>query len=133
MENIISYTRNWGRTVTKWSLAVDQDHGPHAGGCGTCTGLITVHNDGSGQVDYTVEYYDMGQLTKFVKAGATRIASTDSSAVRNVAWRNPDGSKALVAYNTTGSSQTVTVNWGNQSFQYALPARTSATFTWPGS
>ena len=44
MNNIIDYTRNWGRTVDKWSLAVDQNMGPHNGGCGTCTGLITVHN-----------------------------------------------------------------------------------------
>jgi glucosylceramidase len=135
MLNIIDYTRNWGRTVTKWSLAVDQNMGPHNGGCGTCTGLVTVHNgDGrSGQVDYTVEYYDTGQLTKFVRPGAVRIASTDNPAVRNVAWRNPDGSKALVAYNASGSAQTVRVNWGNESFGYPLPARTAATFTWSGT
>jgi glucosylceramidase len=134
MLNIIDYTRNWGRSVVKWSLAVDQNMGPHNGGCGTCTGLITVHNgdDRSGQVDYTVEYYSMGHLTKFVKPGATRIDSTDNSAVRNVAWRNPDGSKALIAYNTSGGTQNVRVNWGGQSFTYTLPARTAATFTWPG-
>ena len=52
--------------------------GPHNGGCGTCTGLITVHNGDSrsGQVDYTIEYYTMGHLTKFVKPGAYRIDST---------------------------------------------------------
>lgn len=135
MLNIIDYTRHWGRSVVKWSLAVDQNMGPHNGGCGVCTGLITVHNgDGRhGQVDYTVEYYSMGHLTKFVRPGATRIDSTDSSAVRNVAWRNPDGSKALIAYNTGGSTQSVRVNWGNQSFTYALPARTAATFTWSGT
>jgi glucosylceramidase len=135
MENIIDYTRNWGRTVTKWSLAVDQNMGPHAGGCGTCTGLITVHNGDSqsGTVDYTVEYYDMGQLTKFVKPGAYRIDSTANSTVPNVAWLNPDGSKALVAYNETTSTQSVKVVWGNESFTYNLPGSTSATFTWSGT
>jgi glucosylceramidase len=135
MRNIIDYTRNWGRTVTKWSLAVDQNMGPHNGGCGTCTGLITVHNgDGrSGQVDYTVEYYDMGHLTKFVKPGAYRIDSTANASVPNVAWKNPDGSKALIAYNGGGSAQAVKVNWGNESFTYTLPAATSATFTWSGT
>ncbi len=135
MNNIISYTRNWGRTVTKWSLAVDQNMGPHNGGCGTCTGLVTVHNGDSraGQVDYTVEYYDTGHLTKFVKPGAYRIDSTANTAVPNVAWRNPDGSKALIAYNGATSSQSLKVNWGNESFTYTLPARTSATFTWSGS
>jgi glucosylceramidase len=94
-----------------------------------------VHNGDSrsGQVDYTIEYYDMGQLTKFVKPGAYRIESTASSAVPNVAWVNPDGSKALIAYNSSTGSRQITVNWGGESFTYTLPARTSATFTWSGA
>ncbi|MFD9095937.1 ricin-type beta-trefoil lectin domain protein [Streptomyces collinus] len=135
MSNIIDYTRNWAKSVTKWSLAVDQDMGPHNGGCGTCTGLVTVHHgDGaSGTVDYTVEYYDMGHLTKFVRPGAQRIASTASTAVPNVAWRNPDGSKALIAYNGSSSARSVTIGWGAQHATYSLPGRTSATFTWSGT
>ncbi|MGW0133826.1 ricin-type beta-trefoil lectin domain protein [Streptomyces sp. NPDC003299] len=133
--NIIDYTRNWAKSVTKWSLAVDQNMGPHNGGCGTCTGLVTVHNGDarSGQVDYTVEYYDMGHLTKFVRPGAQRIASTASTAVPNVAWRNPDGSKALIAYNDAATPRTVTINWGGQHATYSLPGKTSATFTWSGA
>jgi glucosylceramidase len=94
-----------------------------------------VHNGDSrsGQVDFNIEYYDMGHLTKFVKPGAFRIASTANASVPNVAWRNPDGSKALVAYNASGSTQTLRVVWGGQSFTYSLPARTSATFTWSGA
>jgi glucosylceramidase len=135
MENLIDYTRNYGQSWVKWSLAVDQNMGPHNGGCGTCTGLITVHNgDGrTGQVDYNIEYYTMGHLTKFVKPGATRIASTDNSTVRNVAWKNPDGSKALIAYNESTSAQTVRVNWGGENFSYSLPGGASATFTWAGT
>ncbi|MDQ0793824.1 ricin-type beta-trefoil lectin domain protein [Streptomyces sp. B1I3] len=135
MLNIIDYTRNWAKSVTKWSLAVDQNRGPHNGGCGTCDGLVTVHNGDSrhGQVDYTVEYYTMGHLTKFVRPGASRIASTASSTVPNVAWRNTDGSKALIAYNGSASAQQVTVNWGGSTFTYSLPGRTSATFTWSGT
>ncbi len=135
MMNIIDYTRNWAKSVTKWSLAVDQNRGPHNGGCGTCDGLITVHNGDArhGQVDYTVEYYTMGHLTKFVRPGAHRIASTASATVPNVAWRNPDGSKALIAYNDSSAAQTMTVNWGGQRYTYSLPGRTSATFTWTGA
>ena len=125
MHNIIDYTRNWGKSVVKWSLAVDQNMGPHNGGCGTCTGLVTVHNGDSrsGQVDYTVEYYDMGHLTKFVKPGAYRIASTANSAVPNVAWQNPDGSKALVAYNDSGATQSLKVNWGGSRSSTRCPPR----------
>ncbi len=135
MENLIDYTRNWGQSWVKWSLAVDQGNGPHNGGCTNCTGLVTVHNGDSrsGQVDYTIEYYTMGQLTKFVKPGAHRISSNDNSTIRNVAWKNPDGSKALIAYNESSSSQQVRVNWGNESFAYTLPGGASATFTWAGT
>ncbi|MCW2939615.1 MAG: glucosylceramidase [Actinomycetia bacterium] len=135
MHNIVDYTRNWGKSVVKWSLAVDQNMGPHNGGCPTCTGLITVHNGDSlsGLVDYNIEYYDMGHLTKFVRPGAYRIDSTANTAVPNVAWLNPDGSKALIAYNDSGSTQSIKVNWGAQSFVYTLPAQTSATFTWSGT
>ena len=135
MGDLIEYFRNWGRSWTKWSLAVDENMGPHNGGCGTCTGLVTVHRNDArrGQVDYTIEYYTMGHLTKFVKPGAVRIDSTANSTVKNVAWKNPDGSKALIAYNASGSAQTVKVNWGGQSFVYNLPTRTSATFTWGGT
>ncbi|GAA0229724.1 ricin-type beta-trefoil lectin domain protein [Saccharothrix mutabilis subsp. mutabilis] len=135
MADIVNYARNWSGSLVKWSLALNQFMGPHNGGCGTCTGLITVQEGGAraGQVDYTVEYYTTGHLTKFVKPGAFRIDSTANSTVQNVAWRNPDGSKALIAHNGGGSAQSVRVNWGNQSFTYTLPARTSATFTWSGT
>jgi glucosylceramidase len=87
----------------------------------------------SGQVDFNIEYYDMGHLTKFVRPGASRIASTSSTSVPNVAWLNPDASKALVAYNASGSTQSLHVVWGGESFTFSLPARTSATFTWTGT
>ncbi|MEV4343600.1 ricin-type beta-trefoil lectin domain protein [Actinoplanes sp. NPDC049596] len=135
MGDLIDYFRNWGRSWTKWSMAVDENMGPHNGGCGTCTGLVTVHRNDArrGQVDYTIEYYTMGHLTKFVRPGAVRIDSSANGTVPNVAFRNSDGSKALIAYNTSGSTQSVKVNWGGQSFVYSLPARTSATFTWSGT
>jgi glucosylceramidase len=135
MTDMVNFFRNYGRSWNKWSLAVDENMGPHNGGCGTCTGLVTVHRNDSrkGQVDYTVEYYTMGHLTKFVKPGAVRIDSTANSTVPNVAFKNADGSKALIAYNTSASTQTVKVNWGGQSFTYSLPTKTSATFTWNGT
>ncbi|GGM29312.1 ricin-type beta-trefoil lectin domain protein [Dactylosporangium sucinum] len=131
MADIVNYARNWSGSLVKWSLALNQNMGPHNGGCGTCTGLITVQEGGSraGQVDYTIEYYTTGHLTKFVRPGAVRIDS-NNTAVQNVAWRNTDGSKALIAHNPGTGSQSIRVNWNGQSFVYTLPARTTATFTW---
>jgi glucosylceramidase len=136
MNNLIDYTRNYDKSWVKWGIALDEQHLPYVGaGCNVCTGLVTVHRNDSqrGQVTKTVEYYTMGHLTKFVKPGALRIDSTANASVKNVAWKNPDGSKSLIAFNTTGGSQSVRVNWGSQSFVYTLPTKTSATFTWSGS
>ncbi|GIH25945.1 glucosylceramidase [Acrocarpospora phusangensis] len=135
LTDIVTYARNWSGSLVKWSLALNQFQGPHNGGCDVCTGLITVQEGGSraGQIDYTIEYYTTGHLSKFVKPGAFRIDSTNNGTIQNVAWRNPDGSKALIAHNGGTSSQSVRVNWGNQSFVYTMPARTTATFTWSGT
>ena len=38
----IGSTRNWAKTVVNWNLALDPSGGPHMGGCGTCTGIVTV-------------------------------------------------------------------------------------------
>ncbi|GAA0895790.1 ricin-type beta-trefoil lectin domain protein [Virgisporangium aurantiacum] len=134
LADIVNYARNWSGSLVKWSLALNQNMGPHNGGCGTCTGLITVQEGGAraGQVDYTIEYYTTGHLTKFVRPGAQRIESNNTT-VQNVAWRNTDGSKALIAHNGGTGSQSVRVVWGGQSFTYTLPARTTATFTWSGT
>ncbi|WP_179814466.1 ricin-type beta-trefoil lectin domain protein [Allostreptomyces psammosilenae] len=135
LADIVNYARNWSSSLVKWSLALNQYMGPHNGGCGTCTGLVTVQEGGprAGQVDYTIEYYTTGHLTKFVRPGAYRIDSTANGTIQNVAWRNPDGSKALIAHNGGASAQSVRVDWGGQSFVYTLPARTTATFTWSGA
>jgi glucosylceramidase len=134
LADIVNYARNWSGSLVKWSLALNQGMGPHNGGCDVCTGLITVQEGGAraGQVDYTIEYYTTGHLTRFVRPGAQRIDS-NNTAVQNVAWRNTDGSKALIAHNGGTGSQSVRVVWGGQSFTYTLPARTTATFTWSGN
>ncbi len=89
--DITTYARGWSSSIVKWGLAMNQDHRPYnpiwsAGenrltGCDQCTGLVTVHEGDSrhGQVDYTIEYYTTGHLTKFVRPGAVRIDSTDTA------------------------------------------------------
>ncbi|MFG1609598.1 ricin-type beta-trefoil lectin domain protein [Actinoplanes sp. NPDC049265] len=126
----IGTTRNWARTVTTWNLALDNNHGPVIGSCGNCTGVVTTNGN---NVTYNAEYYVLGHLSKFVKPGAVRIDSTSygEGGIENVAFKNPDGSIALVAVNT-GGPQNFQVSYGGQSFGYNLPGGAMATFTWPG-
>ena len=131
-EEITQCMRNWARAYVKWSLALDENQGPHTGGCSTCTPIVTV-NSTSGKVTYGTEFYTMGQFSKFVLPGANRVYSSNALGIVTAAFVNPDNSKALVAFNDSSQSQTFEVQWGTQSFTYTLPALAAATFTWSGS
>jgi glucosylceramidase len=131
----IGTPRNWARTVITFNLALDPSGGPHIGGCGTCTGVITV---GPGQtVTANAEYYTLGHLSRFVRPGAVRIASTSfgttgwNGQIMDVAFRNPDGSIALVVHNENDAPRSFAVSVGGRSFAYTLPGGALATFTWP--
>ena len=133
----IGSTRNWSSTVINWNLALDPAGGPHVGGCGTCTGIVTI---GPGDtVTPNAEYYALGQLSRFVQPGAVRIASTSfgttgwNGEVMDVAFRNPDGSTVLVAHNENDNAQAFAVQEGEQRFTYTLPGDSLATFVWDGN
>src|SRR6266853_1135991 len=131
-EEITQVMRNWGKSYVKWSLALDQNHGPHTGGCGTCNPLVTV-SESSGAVSYPIDYYTLGQYSKFVLPGAVRVYSSNAPGFVSVAFKNPDGSKVLVAYNEGRSPTSFQAVWGSQSFTYSLPGLSGATFVWGGS
>jgi glucosylceramidase len=128
-EAIVQSLRNWSKAFVKWGLALDENHGPHAGGCGNCNGLVTV-NQGTGAVTKAIDYYTLGHFSKFVLPGAVRIASTNAPGVIGAAFLNPDRGAVLVAYNDSASSKTFQVLWNARSFAYTLPALTGATFQW---
>ncbi|HEX8866446.1 MAG TPA: discoidin domain-containing protein, partial [Lentzea sp.] len=131
---VLGTTRNWARSAVNWNIALDSTGGPHNGGCGTCTGLVTVQPDGSVTTD--AEYYTIGHLSKFVKPGARRIASTSfgttgwNGQIMDAAFRNPDGSTALVVHNENDEPRTFAVTVGDRTFEYTLPGGALATFTW---
>jgi glucosylceramidase len=133
---IVGNTRNWAETVINWNLALDPDNGPHVGGCGTCTGIVTVAPGGT--VTNDAEYYTLGHLARFVRPGAVRIGSTSfgttgwNGQVMDVAFRNPDGSTVLVAHNENDNPQTFAVREGDAAFTYTLPGGALATFVWRG-
>ena len=137
---ITDVLRNWGRAYVKWGLALDQNRGPNLsevsgagyGGCNTCSPIVQVQNPG-GAVTKTIEYYTLGQYSKFVLPGAVRIFSSNVDTISSVGFLNPDGSKALVVYNKATASQAIQVQWGTQSFAYTMPASAAATFTWSGT
>ena len=138
MLEITQVLRNSGKAYVKWSLALNQNLGPNLtqnaglGGCNTCTPIVTV-NSQTGAVTKDIEFYTLGHYSKYVLPGAVRVYSSNTPAIASVAFVNPDSSMALIAYNSSPSSQTFQVQWGTESFSYTLPATAAATFTWTGS
>jgi glucosylceramidase len=132
-ELVIGATRNWSRSVVLWGIALDPQGNPHAGGCGSCRGIITVDDrEKPGTFHPTVDYYVLGQASRFVQPGAHRIASTDlqSQGLPNVAFQNADGSVALLVLNEGSSPACFQIIFEGRTADITLAANTMATFRW---
>jgi glucosylceramidase len=128
---IIASTRDWARGVLFWNLALDENDGPHTGGCGNCRGVVTI-NSASGIVTRNVEYFALAHASEFVMPGARRIASSsDVNGLQSVAFQNSgNASKVLIVFNTAAAARSFSVHEGASWFRYTLPATSVVTFTW---
>jgi glucosylceramidase len=131
---LIAVMRNWAKSYVLWALATDQNHGPHVGGCDTCRGLVTIDDSfpGTARVKMEPDYYVLGQASKFVAQGAVRIASDEPAGtqLKDVAFRNPNGSVVLYALNAGKDGQTVRIVFHGKSVVTMIPHGSVATFVW---
>lgn len=134
-ENLtIGSVRNGAKSISLWNIALDQNSGPTNGqGCHTCRGIVTIDTSTSpATITRNVEYYVLGQAAKFVFPGARRIDSNSfgSGSIEDVAFKNPDGTIAVLVYNSAASPTPFSIAWNGQNFSYTLPAGAVATFEW---
>lgn len=131
---LIAVTRNWSRSYILWALATDQNRGPIVGGCATCRGLVTLDltNPQRPLVKPEVDYYVLGQASKFLDPGAVRIASDEPAGteLKDVAFRNPNGSILLYVLNGGDFSQMVRIGFHGKNISTTLPAGAVASFLW---
>jgi glucosylceramidase len=130
---LIDAMRNWARSYVLWGLSTDEDHGPHVGGCDTCRGLVTIQmNVPANPVKLEPDYYVLGHASEFLFAGAMRIASDEPARTRlkDVAFRNPDGTIVLYTLNAATTSQTLRIGFQGKTVATILPAGSVATFVW---
>lgn len=128
---IIGSTRGWARGVLMWNLALDENHGPHLGGCNDCRGVVTI-NSRTGEVTRNLEYYALAHASKFVRQGAQRVESTAVvDTLETVAFQNADdGSLVLIVCNTGPAERTVSVVQGGQAVLVSLPRESISTLVW---
>jgi glucosylceramidase len=97
---VIGTTRGWAKGVLLWNLALDENGGPHLGGCDNCRGVVTIDSR-TGEVTRNVEYYALAHASRFVRPGAHRVWSSSGYAdLDTVAFRNADGALALLVTNS---------------------------------
>ncbi|WP_316771800.1 glycoside hydrolase family 30 protein [Pedobacter frigiditerrae] len=125
---IVGATRNWSRNVLEWNLAADANYNPHTpdGGCTTCLGAITI----APAVTRNVAYYVIAHASKFVRPGSARIGSTLNNTLANVAFKTPDGKKALIVMNTSSTDQTFNIKDNGKIVTTTLPAGAAGTYVW---
>ena len=129
---------NGARASVMWNIALNELYGPTITGglvvCKDCLGVVDV-TAVTNSISYSSEYYAMGQVGRFVVPGAYRVAATSqgNGQILDVAFRNPDGTIAVIAYNDSAAAETITLNWNNQLVDYPLAAGTMATFKWQGN
>jgi glucosylceramidase len=129
---IVGTTRNWARGVLLWNLALDENFGPHLGGCGNCRGVVTIDSR-TGEVTRNPEYYALGHLSRFLRPGARRIDSTSPSPdLLTIAFQDGDA-LVLLAFNAGNAVADFAVASGAAHFRYRLDPRAAATFRWPAA
>ncbi|GGF92051.1 glucosylceramidase [Paenibacillus albidus] len=112
MRTGIEILRNYGQSMVLWNMALDEHNGPTVPGFGqsTCRGIVQV-NQQTGELTYTLDYYALAHFSKVIRPGAVRIASSsEDEDIRSVAFRNTDGSLAVVLFNDGSVTANVDMN-----------------------
>lgn len=99
-ENMIHDFNNGAVAWTDWNVLLDETGGPnHVNNF--CFAPIHAKTK-EGTLHYMNSYYYIGHFSKFIHPGARRIVSSSNRAqLLTTAFRNPDGSIALVVMNPT--------------------------------
>lgn len=133
MEQICLGTVNrWAKGAIVWNLMLDSKRGPNRpGGCTNGFGAVDLGADNK-TIKKNSYYYIMAHMASGVKPDAQRIATTGfkPSGLTYTAFKNTDGSYALVLSNKTSSEISFTVDDGTHHFPASVPANAIVTLSW---
>ena len=112
-----------------WNIVLDEKGGPNH-----------VHNYCAAPImcdtktktyEKRLSFYYIGQISKFVKPGAVRVATTRySDAVDVVAFKNPDGERVVVILNKSDKDAALTLREYDYSKDYTVAAHSIVTLVY---
>ena len=116
----------WCKAVIVWNFMLDENGGPHGGpgACATCYGAVDISSKDYITLNKRSHYYVIGHLSKALKAGSTRIATSGymPTGLSAVASENPDGTYGLVLFNENAEGLTFIIEHNGKHFEIKLPA-----------
>lgn len=152
---ILSYFRLNCSSYTGWTMITDQDGGTlhwndnknlhireddieswteigQSSGAKWRNRLVTVNTE-SQTISYASYLGCLGQMSKYIDEGATRVYSSDSSnGITNAVYVNPsdnDSEEYVIVFNNTGDEKTVNVNIAGKTANVKVPSGFT-TYTW---
>ena len=122
----IGTVTRWCKAVIVWNFMLDENGGPHGGpgACATCYGAVDISSKDYITLNKRSHYYVIGHLSKALKAGSTRIATSGymPTGLSAVASENPDGTYGLVLFNENAEGLTFIIEHNGKHFEIKLPA-----------
>jgi glucosylceramidase len=93
-----------------WNLATDPRGGPRdeasSGGCADCRGLLSVEGN---DVEAGPEFFVLAHVSRAADPGARVVGSEATPGLEVAAFRNPDATLGVVAFNGTGTERTIAI------------------------
>lgn len=122
----------WSKGVIVWNLMLDEDRGPNRpGGCQTCYGAVDINRDFT-KITRNSHYYIIAHLSSVVKPEAVRIGTSGYTQpnMNYSAFRNTDGSYAMVINNNNNDAKRFVVDDGTHHFTVNVPAHSATSLSW---
>lgn len=125
--NIMGDLNNWLEAWVDWNLVLNEIGGPNH--VGNYCDAPVIADTRTGEVRYNSSYYYIGHFSKYIRPGAVRIGcSLNSDALSATAFRNTDGTIAVVVMNVQESAAEFALAHAGAHSELSVPARSITTY-----
>ncbi|MDH6370181.1 glucosylceramidase [Paenibacillus sp. VTT E-133280] len=119
--DIIGNLNNWMSCWTDWNIVLDEQGGPnHVGNFCDAPIIGDTKND---EIIFESSFYYIGHFSKYIRPGAKRIGhSKYTDKLETTAFRNPDGTIAVIVMNRTEQELPFSLRFHNSLAENMIPA-----------
>lgn len=117
---IINDFNNYSEGWIDWNMCLDETGGPTYVG-NFCEAPIMIDKQ-TKQVTYMSSYYYIGHFSRYIDPGAVRVycGNDAASQLYTVAYKNPDGKKAVVLQNSSSRRREITLRVDGSSTSFVM-------------